>query len=239
MTQIINCGHRGASAHAPENTLAALELALQMGASMAEVDLQQTADDHLVLFHDDHLDRTSNGTGPLWKHTLAELKSLDVGGWFGDRFAGERILTLEEVSQAMAGRLTLNLELKLHGRERELDRLVVSRLLAMPRGAEYFVTSFDHDLVDRLAGRLPDLSAGYIVGRGCWHDNLLARPAEVLSLERTLITADRVDRIHEAGKTVHAWTVNDPAEILHLKNLGVDALITNHPDRVAALPRRY
>ncbi len=234
VTRIINCAHRGASAHAPENTLSALELALKMGATMAEVDLQQTGDDQLVLFHDDNLERTSDGNGPLWKQSLAELKRLDVGGWFGAQYLGETMPTLEELIAAVAGRLVLNLELKLHGHERQLDTLVASRLSALPTGADFFVTSFDHDLVDRVRGLLPGLPGGYIVGRGGWHDGLLLRQGGVLSLERTLATADRVEKIHEAGKQVHVWTVNEDEEMRRLQNLGVDALITNFPDRVAA-----
>lgn len=234
MNRTLNCAHRGASAHAPENTLSALELALKMGATMAEVDLQQTSDDQLVLFHDDNLERTSNGSGPLWKQSLAQLKRLDVGGWFSDAYLGETMPTLEELIAAVAGRLTLNLELKLHGHERQLAPLVASRLSALPTGTEFLVTSFDHDLVDRVRGLLPGLPGGYIVGRGGWHDGLLARQGRILSLEHTLVTADRVMEIQNAGKQVHVWTVNEAEEIRRLQDLGVDALITNFPDRVAA-----
>ena len=87
--QVYNCAHRGASGHAPENTLAALKLAIALGADMAEIDVQQSADGQLVLFHDETLERTSTGTGPLVDRTLTELRALDAGSWFSQHCAGD------------------------------------------------------------------------------------------------------------------------------------------------------
>jgi len=111
MNPTINCAHRGASGHAPENTIAALEKAIAQGAGMAEIDIQQTADDRFAVFHDDLLDRTTNGVGPLWEKTLAELQTLDAGSWFGPGWSGERIPSLEEVLEITRGRLPLNIDL--------------------------------------------------------------------------------------------------------------------------------
>ena len=233
MTSITSCAHRGASSQAPENTLAALELALEQGAAMAEIDIQQTSDNELVLFHDDNLDRTSNGTGPLWKHTLEQLKLLDVGMWFSSKFKGEKILTLEEAVNAMEGRLGLNIELKLHGNERDLEKLVAEKLHQLGCLDWCLVTSFDHETVDRLGRNLPALKAGYIVGKNNWDEKLLKSWVSVLSLEKSLITADLVARVHGVGKEVHAWTVNDRQEMIRLKGWGVDVIISNYPDLAA------
>src|SRR5262247_3042575 len=89
--------HRGASSYAPENTIAAFDLALQMGAHHLELDVHLTCDDHLVVIHDDAVDRTTNGTGPVASQTLAVLQMLDAGAWFGEAFAGARIPTLADV----------------------------------------------------------------------------------------------------------------------------------------------
>jgi glycerophosphoryl diester phosphodiesterase len=233
MAEIINCAHRGASALAPENTLAALRLAVKLGATMAEIDLQQTADDELVVFHDDNLSRTSNGTGPLWGKSLQQLRRLDVGSWFSNEFQDETIPTLEKVVQALDGQLELNLELKLHGHERDLEALLANKIEALGCARWCLVTSFDQGVIDRLLDLAPGLKVGYIVEKGGWQGDLLESRVSVLSLEKSLITADRVRRAHAAGKEIHAWTVNKEAEMEKLRTAGVDVLISNHPDLVA------
>src|SRR5688500_16528220 len=99
--------HRGASSYAPENTLAAFDLAIEMGARHLELDVHLTRDDHVVVIHDDTVDRTTGGVGPVAEQTLAELKSLDAGSWFGEKFAGQRIPTFAEVLERYAGRAHL------------------------------------------------------------------------------------------------------------------------------------
>ncbi len=89
--------HRGASSYAPENTLAAFDLAIQMGVSHIELDVHFTRDGHVVVIHDETVDRTTNGSGPVTSHALAALQGLDAGSWFGGKFAGQRIPTFEEI----------------------------------------------------------------------------------------------------------------------------------------------
>jgi len=235
MSTTENCAHRGASSQAPENTVAALELAIRLGATMAEIDIQQTADDHLVLFHDDALNRTSNGSGLLWEQKLSQLKKLDAGSWFSEEFKGERIPELAEAVEAVRGRLKLNIELKMHGHERELPSLVATELKGLDCLEWCLVSSFDHAAVDQLGKLLPDLKTGYIVGRGNWNDDLLVSSVEVLSLEKSMITLNLVRKIHSAAKEVHVWTVNETADIMQMHDLEVDAVISNYPHRVAQI----
>jgi glycerophosphoryl diester phosphodiesterase len=109
---ILAAAHRGYSAAFPENTLAALEAALDAGAGLVEIDLQRSADGAVVIFHDDTLDRTTDGSGPVAGHTLAELQALDAGSWFGPQFAGEPIPTLDQALAAAIGRGPLLLDQK-------------------------------------------------------------------------------------------------------------------------------
>ena len=104
--------HRGASGYAPENTRAAFDLALTMGAGAIETDVQLSADGEAVIFHDGTVDRTSDGRGPLGDYTLAELRALDIGGWYRVEFAGQRILTLAELLDEYAGQIPLAIEIK-------------------------------------------------------------------------------------------------------------------------------
>jgi glycerophosphoryl diester phosphodiesterase len=104
--------HRGASSYAPENTLAAFDLALDLGYGHLELDVDLTRDGHIIVMHDETVDRTTNGTEPVRSQTLAELRALDAGAWFGAQFAGERVPTFAEVLERYRGRVHLHTELK-------------------------------------------------------------------------------------------------------------------------------
>jgi glycerophosphoryl diester phosphodiesterase len=231
MNSTINCAHRGASGHAPENTIAAVEKAIAQGAAMAEIDIQQTADDRFAVFHDDFLDRTTNGVGPLWEQTLAELQTLDAGSWFGLEYAGERIPSLEEVLETTRGRLPLNIELKLHGHERQLVELVIRTLHDNNIEDHCLVTCFDHKVAVAVKQADGALTVGAILGRQQYTDRIFDLPVDVLSVEKSLVDETFMATAREAEKQVHVWTVNDPEEMNRLIGLGVDAVITNYPDR--------
>jgi len=235
MNATINCAHRGASGHAPENTIAALEKAIAQGAAMAEIDIQQTADDKFAVFHDDYLDRTTNGAGPLWEKTLAELQTLDAGSWFGPDFKGERIPSLEEVLEATRSRLPLNIELKLHGHERQLVELVI-RTLHDNNIEDHclrtsLVTCFDHQVAVAVKQATGALTVGAILGGQQYSAGIFNLPVDVLSVEKALVDEAFMAAARKAEKKVHVWTVNEPEEFRRLIDLGVDAVITNYPDR--------
>ena len=232
--QVYNCAHRGASGHAPENTLAALKLAIALGADMAEIDVQQTADGQLVLFHDETLERTSTGTGPLADRTLTELRALDAGSWFSHHCAGEKIPTLIEAISAVRGCLSLNIELKVDDAAPDLlDRLITT--IADQDFAEHcVVTSFDHALIDELVAREPKFATGYIIGREGLPVDVFRSKVDLLSVEKSLLEEAELEFAAAAGKAVHAWTVNDAEEMSRLVALGVGGIITNYPDRFSA-----
>lgn len=209
--------------------MSALELAFRQGATMAEIDIQQTADDDFVLFHDQDLERTSTGCGPLWRHTSQQLRDLDAGSWFEPAFKGEKIPTLAEAVAWCRGKLKLNIELKMHGHERGVVELLASRLAEMELQDHCLVTSFDHGAVFRLSEQMPALPTGLIVGRKDWRDSLARAPVSVLSLEKSLATRDRIGSLRSEGKRVHVWTVNKVAEKNRLQEWGAQVLITNFP----------
>lgn len=143
----INYAHRGASAYAPENTMAAFELGVRMGANGIELDLQQTRDGTIVLFHDAEIDRKSNGSGKIGEHTYAQLRELDFGGWFHASFQGERIVRFEDFAQTFARRdLTFAVELKGAGFEREALE-TVRRYFDLNR---VYITSFSYEALRRV-----------------------------------------------------------------------------------------
>ncbi|GAB4489380.1 MAG: glycerophosphodiester phosphodiesterase [Anaerolineales bacterium] len=226
--------HRGASAHAPENTLAAFRLAREQGAPAIEFDVKLSADGQVVIHHDPTLERTTNGRGPLSRYTLRELKQLDAGAWFGDSFRGETIPTLEEVFAALGGQIFMNIELTNYASP--LDALV-------PRVAELikkydlqesvmFSSFFPHNLMR--AGRLlPQVARGQLSlpgGAGGWQrlwGGLLALQADH-PFEGDVRPAG-VEQSHRRGRRVHVWTVNEPQAMRRLWQIGVDGIFTDDP----------
>jgi len=236
--RVYNCAHRGASGRAPENTLSALTLAIGLGADMAEIDVQQTADGQLVLFHDHSLERTSTGHGRLAARTAAELRELDAGSWFSPHYTGERIPTLLEAMASVRGRLDLNIELKAAVTGPDfLDRLVAT--IADQDFADHcVVTSFNQDLIAELIVREPDFAVGHIIGRGVLPAGEFGFGVDLLSLDKSLVSANVLEFAAAAGKAVHTWTVNESEEMSRLITLGVGGVITNYPDRFPGIGSR-
>lgn len=157
--------HRGSSASAPENTMAAFRLAVDEGADLIELDVRFTHDMHPVVHHDRTLHRTTNGRGRLWQYTLAELRTLDAGSWFHSRFKGERIPTLREVLQWLPSHIILNIELKTDGDARPLDdrlRALMHVVGGWLRSRTIIFSSFDHRALHRLHQLFPAVTVGVL-----------------------------------------------------------------------------
>jgi len=221
--------HRGASAVAPEGTAAAIQEAVRAGADMIELDVQVTRDGRLVVFHDDRLERTTNGTGRVSRARYAQLARLDAGSWFHPRFAGERILLVSEALRLVPKRMEVNLELKRTPRRRILLRELRRMLRRARVGRRLLLSSFDPRVLRplrRVGLRLAlicrddaDRSLRRAVRLGClaWH------PAH------RLVTARRVAAAHAAGLRDYAWAVDDRRRAHALIRMGVDGLFTNDP----------
>lgn len=143
--------HRGASAMAPENTLAAFRAAVELGADAIELDVQRTADGQLIVMHDPTVDRTTDGRGPLAAHSLAALKALDAGGWFGPQFAGERLPTLQEAVNVIEEKAGLFIEIK-QGPvfDDSIETAVAAVIQDAGLTARCEISSFDHFTVRRM-----------------------------------------------------------------------------------------
>jgi glycerophosphoryl diester phosphodiesterase len=230
-------GHRGASADAPENTLAAFALAMERGADGVELDVWRCGTGEVVVHHDADTGRTCGEALRLASATLGALRRLDAGAWKAPRFAGERIPTLAEVLDALP-RAVVNVELKSSGVP---DLALATAVAAVVReaGAEERVLASSFDPVLLAAFRLaaPRVPAGLLFSaeRG-WRARAaagiaLARPTAVHPQYR-LVTAEHAAAWAKRGLAVNTWTVDDPAEARRLAALGVGALITNRPAAV-------
>ncbi len=239
-------GHRGASGLAPENTLAAFHKAVQLGAGFIETDLQLSRDARLVALHDDTLDRTTNGRGPVSSKTLEELRRLDAGSWFrsSDRpanpaYAGERIPTIEEI--LAFGRehdIGLHLEVKATGPS-GAEHAVVGALRACGEIARSVVLSFSPSVLKRVRQLEPLAMTGFL-----FSDRLPSPVATAVDagarqlLPRTdRVTRELVTEAHAHDLKVVTWTADAPDEMQKLISAGVDGIITDYPDRLVELLR--
>ena len=229
----LNIAHRGASALAPENTMAAFAMAVELGADAIELDLHVSRDGELVVIHDNTLDRTTDGEGPVHARSLQELKRLDAGRWFGESFAGQRIPTLAEVLDRFSGKVPLALEIKAGSAFfRGIEERVVSVLREHQVISQVAVASFDHHALLRLKDLEPCLrTAALLVGRPM-SMSAVAGPSktDAMALEFSLVTKTEVDACRAAGLQLVVWVVNEPAQMRHFIDLGVDGIITDSPD---------
>lgn len=229
----LNIAHRGASAYAPENTIAAFDKAVEQGADAIELDLHLSRDGELVVIHDDTLDRTTDGSGPVHEQSLEELRRLDAGRWFGEVFAGQRIPRLDEVLDRFAGKVQLALEIKAGSSVFPgIEEKVISALRECAAIDQTAVASFDHYALRRLKEIEPAIrTAALLVGRPV-SLSALAGPAKAdgLALEASFVTKTEVEACRASGLQLVVWVVNDPAQMRHFIKLGVDGIITDRPD---------
>jgi glycerophosphoryl diester phosphodiesterase len=226
--------HRGASSYAPENTIAAFDLALQMGASHLELDVHLTRDDSLVVIHDDTVDRTTNGTGPVAHQTLAALQVLDAGSWFGEAFVGARIPMLAEVLTRYHGRAHLHIELK--GHTAHLPQQTVDLVRAHGMAQHVTFTSFQYSHLQTMRAYAPELPAGWLVGE--ISDAVLAQAHALgcvqLCPRASPVTPGLVQRLHAEGFRARAWGVANEALMRQVVEAGADGMTVNFPDKLLA-----
>lgn len=229
-------GHRGASGHAPENTMAAFRKAVALGATFIETDLQLSRDARFVAIHDDTVNRTTNGQGKVHDQTLGVLRQLDAGAWFGSEFAGERVPTLEEILEfAKRNDVVFYLELKPTGSWGG-EHALIGALRDSGEIARVVVISFDHAILAGLRKIEPTLMTGVL------YDGQISNPLKVavdmgarqVVVRGDLVTPHMIEAAHKQDLQVVCWTVNHPAHIRLLATAGVDGIMSDYPDRIVA-----
>ncbi len=227
--------HRGARAHAPENTLASFELALAQGTDAIELDAKLTADGQVVVFHDPTLERTTNGKGRVEQKTLAELRELDAGSFFSEKYRGEKIPLLQEVFEAVGKKLFINVELKNY--TTPWDDLVARVCDLVKRcGLEERVlfSSFFSRNLTKARQLLPNVPRGLLAARhwqGAWARSFGFSFGEYAALNPCLADVDShtVQRVHRLKRRIIVWTVNSTEDIQRLRSWGTDGFFTDDP----------
>jgi glycerophosphoryl diester phosphodiesterase len=232
MQQVEVIAHRGASAYAPENTLAAFEMALAMHADAIETDVRMTSDHVLVLCHDARIDRVSDGMGEVASLSLAELTALDFGFWKGEQYRSQRIVVAGRFLEVYGRRCPLVLEIKGDG--------VWQPLAALVRGAGIMdgvvFTSFELTWLEALRRAEPQAHIGYLTRQ---LDAEMIRRICKLGFGQICPAAAGLDRAtvalaHESGLVVRAWGIDSDDDQNHALQCGVDGMTTNWPDRLLA-----
>ncbi len=237
--------HRGASARAPENTLAAIRLAAAEGARWVEVDVKLSRDGVCILMHDDLLRRTTNGRGEVAQYDIDELARLDAGSWFNRRFAGERIPTLVETLElCLALDLDINLEIKpCPGRQHETAiRMVETLQRHWPAGRPWpLISSFAVASLEEVRLHAPEMPRGLLIGRPTKRarDMLDRLDCVTLHCDAKRVSRELVSKLAATGRPVLCYTVNDPHRARRLLEMGVASIITDRPaDLQSALGAR-
>ncbi len=234
-------GHRGASAEAPENTLAAFRRAREVGADGVELDVRRCATGEVVVIHDEDARRTAGAALRVADAPFAALRALDAGAWKGARFRGERIPLLAEALEELPGAV-VNVELKGQGADLRLASAAAEVIRRAGAAGRVVVSSFDARLLAAFRAAAPEVPRGFLFERrSLWP---IRAAAAVVRLGATavhpqagLVTPARARRWRRARLDVNVWTVDAPAEVRRLAALGVSALITNVPGEVVRLLR--
>ncbi len=235
LSQPIIFAHRGASAYAPENTLPAFELAVEQGADAIELDIKLSSDGHAIAIHDDAVDRTTGARGRVKDMSLAELRALDAGSYFSEKFRGEKIPLLEEVFEAVGRRIFINVELTNY--DNEDDHLVETVCMTVKKfnlQKQVMFSSFHAKNLTKARGLLPDVPRGLLAindYRGVWQRSFVFAFGNFQALHPHLENTSlrQVIRVHRMKRRVHVWTVNAENDIRRLFRWGVDGVFTDDP----------
>ena len=227
--------HRGASALAPENTLAAFKLARDQGANAIELDVQLTADKSIIVFHDTTVDRTTNSTGKIRHLSVSDLQNLKAGYVYGPAFENVRIPTLDEVFTEFSDFPLINIELKNSDSPTDnLPILVAERIQNHRMEDHVLVSSFNPIALRRFHKLLPDIPLGRLMHFPRTVEYFRLFPSQ-LKIYRTVHTSfaalnsSRINYFHSLGKLVFTYTLNHPSDMIKALNLGVDGFFTDDP----------
>ncbi|MCB0652017.1 MAG: hypothetical protein KDC85_12135 [Saprospiraceae bacterium] len=235
--------HRGAAGLAPENTLAAVKKGLQHNADRIEIDVQQTKDGQVIVMHDNTLDRTTNGKGNIKDHTLREIRMLSAGKWFAPEFADEKVPTLEEVMEEINGRATLLIEIK-EGNDYYpgIEENVLHTIDQFNARDWCIIHSFSSEVIKSIHEKDPGIRLHKLFYAQLRFTPIMIENGTELfkfedypfvdeySIYYRFANRNVIAKIHALGKKINVWTVNDKNTIDSLLSLGVDGIITDHPE---------
>lgn len=227
--------HRGDLAHAPENTLPSFIQAIQKGADGVELDAKLTADGHVIVIHDESVDRTTNGTGKVASFTLEAIRKLDAGLWFDAKFSGTRVPLLEEVFETLGKDKLINIELTNYFSPRDgLVKKVCELIKHHNNAGQIIFSSFLPSNLKIANQTLPEVPRGLlalpgIMGLWARSFGFMLGDYQALHPHLTNTSREQIQRAHKVKRRIHVWTANLPADVQRLRDWGVDGMFTDDP----------
>lgn len=220
--------HRGASKETPENTMAAFQKAIDDMADYIELDVQLTSDGEVIVMHDSNAYRTTGVDENIANMTYKEVRRLDAGSWYSEQYKGEKVPSLREVLELTQGKIKLNIELKPAGNGDELARKTVALIEKYNMENDCVITSFSSSALSAAKSCDENIRVGYILS-AAYGDYYDMKNIDFFSVNAAFLSKRTIDAIHNSGKQVYAWTVNNKDSIKNLTNKGVDGVITDNP----------
>ncbi|MFT5299900.1 MAG: glycerophosphoryl diester phosphodiesterase [Mariniblastus sp.] len=219
--------HRGASKAAPENTIASVRKAIVDGADWVEIDVQETADGTVVVFHDSDFQKLAGMKLKIWDATMNDLKNIDIGSWFAPEFKDERVPTLGEVLDTCKGKVGLFIELKYYGHDVELEQKVVELVEAHGMSEHVVIISLKVAAIQKMKSLRPDWKTGLLMS--AYAGSLAELDADFLAVNASFASRSFIRSANRMGKDVCVWTVNDPIGMSTMIGRGVRCIITDKP----------
>lgn len=245
-SEVLPIAHRGASAYAPENTLAAINKAIELGAKYIEIDVHMTKDGEVVAIHDSSINRTSNSEGKVKDFSLTELRQFDFGEWFGSKYKNEKIPTLKEVLSSLVEDSILIIELK-YGEDKypDIEKKIVSLVKEMNLSESVILKSFSYKILNTFEKLAPEIDRLYCT---FWGNNWLTvdnflrfkgifdkSSFKYIQVHKYFLSKSLIQQAHAKGIKVIVWDVHDKESMQQFKIMGVDFIETDNPDYVLVL----
>lgn len=232
MSRVLNIAHRGFSGRYPENTNIAFAKALTEGyCDGIEVDVHMTKDNKIVIIHDPKLDRTTTGTGYIKDHTLEELLEFDAGIKYDEKYKGEKILCIKSALE-LVKKYNVRLYIEIRDSDvdyKDIEAEVLDRVNLVGVEDKVILSSYNVETLKRIKEHNPEIQTS-LISKTMTFDIRDYQYADDLACEYTQLTKEYVDVIHSMGRNVTAWVVDEQADMKKMKEMGVDAVITNYPD---------
>lgn len=246
MKRPLNIGHRGAAGLAPENTLSSIQMAMDYNVDRIEIDLRQTLDGVVVVLHDKTINRTTTGRGQVANMTFNRLRKFSAGSKFSFDYRHEKVPSFREVLELVNGKSILLLEIKEGSPYHPCIEKNIIKLILEYNASQWCIVQSFNDSVLKNFRKLPELQSNIqklfvaivpiapFYGGSRFNYKKLAHYdfAEELNIKYQNVTPLVVKKIHEQGKKVNVWTVNEPTQMEKFVKMGVDGIITNYPDRL-------
>ncbi|WP_299642812.1 glycerophosphodiester phosphodiesterase [uncultured Ruegeria sp.] len=220
-------GHRGAAALRPENTMASVLKAIEDGADWVEIDVQETADDVIIVAHDSDFMKLAGVNLKVWDATIQDVADIDIGSWFGPEYAAERTPTLREVLEAARGKSKVLIELKYYGHDVDLENRVIDLVEELGMQGDIATMSLKYPAVQKMKKLRPDWRSGVLAATAV--GDMSGLEGEFVAVNAGMVTPGLIRKVQDAGKDIYVWTVNDPLQMSRMASMGVDGLITDRP----------